>query len=41
MMGVEPTYPAWKAGVIAVIQHPPDGRMLAQHPRWCQDHLGI
>ena len=24
MMGVEPTSPAWKAGVIAVIRHPQD-----------------
>ena len=28
MMGVEPTSPAWKAGVIAVIRHPQDSDII-------------
>lgn len=31
MMGVEPTSPAWKAGVIAVIRHPHETFIIAQN----------
>ena len=35
-MGVEPTSPAWKAGVIAVIRQPHDEFILAKNTGECQ-----
>ena len=35
-MGVEPTSPAWKAGVIAVIRQPQDVFILAKNTGECQ-----
>lgn len=33
MMGVEPTYPAWKAGILADVLHPHNlDRILFQNP---------